>query len=124
MAIPPIFIPPIWGAFPPEVNTSRLMAGAGPAPMLQAAAGWEVLAVSLETQADELAASLASLAQMWQGMGSERAITALRAAARAPARLSCALRWSAVARAAATAARCSRVSRWTSSPTRARSSSA
>ncbi|GFM20432.1 MULTISPECIES: PPE family protein [Mycobacteriaceae] len=76
MAIPPIFIPPIWGAFPPEVNTSRLMAGAGPAPMLQAAAGWEVLAVSLETQADELAASLASLAQMWQGMGSERAITA------------------------------------------------
>mgnify|MGYP000456923538 CR=1 FL=1 len=76
MAIPPIFIPPIWGAFPPEVNTSRLMAGAGPAPMLQAAAGWEVLAVSLETQADELAASLASLAQMWQGMGSERAIPA------------------------------------------------
>ncbi|MDY6996706.1 MAG: PPE family protein [Actinomycetota bacterium] len=76
MAVPPIFTPPIWVAFPPEFNTARLMAGAGPAPMLQAAAGWEVLAVSLETQADELAASLASLAQMWQGMGSERAITA------------------------------------------------
>jgi PPE-repeat protein len=44
--------------------------------MMQAAAGWEALAISLETQADELAASLASLAQMWQGMGSERAIMA------------------------------------------------
>jgi PPE-repeat protein len=76
MAVPTLPIPPIWGAFPPEVNTSRLMAGAGPAPMMQAAAGWEALAISLETQADELAASLASLAQMWQGMGSERAIQA------------------------------------------------
>lgn len=44
--------------------------------MVQAAAGWEAFAISLETQADELAASLASLAQMWQGMASERAITA------------------------------------------------
>ncbi len=76
MAVPPIFTPPIWVAFPPEFNTARLMAGAGPAPMLQAAAGWEALAISLETQADELAASLASLAQMWQGMASERAIMA------------------------------------------------
>ena len=76
MAAPPILIPPIWGAFPPEVNTARLMAGAGPAPMMQAAAGWEALALALETQADELAASLASLTQMWQGMGSERAIQA------------------------------------------------
>lgn len=76
MAVPTLPIPPIWGAFPPEVNTARLMAGAGAAPMLQAAAGWEAFAISLETQADELASSLASLAQMWQGMGSERAITA------------------------------------------------
>ncbi|MGE2737414.1 PPE family protein [Mycolicibacterium vaccae] len=76
MAVPTLPIPPIWGAFPPEVNTARLMAGAGAAPMLQAATGWEAFAISLETQADELTASLASLAQMWQGMGSERAITA------------------------------------------------
>ncbi|MCH9730371.1 MAG: PPE family protein [Actinomycetia bacterium] len=69
-------IPPWWPAFPPEINTSRLMCGAGAAPMMQAAAGWEALAISLETQADELAAALASLAQMWQGMGSERAIQA------------------------------------------------
>ncbi|UXA13712.1 PPE family protein [Mycobacterium sp. SMC-8] len=76
MAAIGIPIPPIWVAFPPEINTSRLQAGAGAVPMLQAAAGWEAFAISLETQADELTASLASLAQMWQGMGSERAVAA------------------------------------------------
>ncbi|MGD9622821.1 MAG: PPE family protein [Mycolicibacterium sp.] len=76
MAVPTVFLPPIWGAFPPEVNTSRLMAGAGAAPMLQAASGWEAFAISLEAQADEFAASLSSLSQIWRGMGSERAIHA------------------------------------------------
>ncbi|ULE34775.1 PPE family protein [Mycobacterium sp. IDR2000157661] len=63
-----------WHAMPPELNTARLMAGAGAAPMLQAAAGWEALAISLETQADELAASLASLTSVWSGSASERAV--------------------------------------------------
>ncbi|MGX9669861.1 PPE family protein [Mycobacterium sp. HM-7] len=71
-AMPAMF----YGAFPPEVNTGRLMAGAGAAPMLQAAAGWEALAVALETQAVELAASLSELSANWSGMGSERAVTA------------------------------------------------
>jgi PPE-repeat protein len=61
---------------PPELNTARLMAGAGAAPMLQAAAGWEVLAIFLETQADELAASLAALTSAWSGSASERAVAA------------------------------------------------
>ncbi|ODQ94645.1 PPE family protein [Mycolicibacterium holsaticum] len=65
-----------WHGMPPELNTVRLMAGAGPAPMLQAAAGWEVLAVFLETQADELAASLTALASAWSGSASERAVAA------------------------------------------------
>jgi PPE-repeat protein len=65
-----------WHAMPPELNTARLMAGAGPAPMLQAAAGWEALAIALETQADELAASLASLTSVWSGSASERAVAA------------------------------------------------
>ncbi len=65
-----------WHGMPPELNTARLMAGAGPAPMLQAAAGWEVLAVFLETQADELAASLAALSSAWSGSASERAVAA------------------------------------------------
>lgn len=76
MALTGIPLPPTWTALPPEVNTGRLMAGAGPAPMLQAAAGWEALAVLLETQADELAASLANLSSMWTGTASERAVAA------------------------------------------------
>jgi PPE-repeat protein len=63
-----------WHGMPPEVNTARLMMGAGPAPMLQAAAGWEALAISLEVQADELAASLAALASVWSGSACERAV--------------------------------------------------
>jgi PPE-repeat protein len=65
-----------WHGMPPELNTARLMAGAGPAPMLQAAAGWEALAISLEVQADELAASLAALTSSWSGSASERAVAA------------------------------------------------
>lgn len=65
-----------WHGMPPELNTARLMAGAGSAPMLQAAAGWEALAISLETQADELAASLAALTSAWSGTASERAVAA------------------------------------------------
>jgi PPE-repeat protein len=44
--------------------------------MLQAAAAWESLAISLETQAEELAASLAALQASWQGTASEQAVTA------------------------------------------------
>ncbi len=65
-----------WHGMPPELNTARLMAGAGPAPMLQAAAGWEALAIFLETQADELAASLAALSSAWSGSASESAVAA------------------------------------------------
>jgi PPE-repeat protein len=65
----------LWDAMPPEINTSRLMAGAGPAPMLQAAAGWEAFAILLETQADELAGSLSSLGSVWTGAAGEQAIS-------------------------------------------------
>jgi PPE-repeat protein len=44
--------------------------------MLQAAAGWEAMAIFLETQADELAASLANLTSVWSGSASERAVSA------------------------------------------------
>jgi PPE-repeat protein len=66
----------IWHAMPPELNTARLMFGAGPTPMLQAAAGWEAFAIELETQADELASSLAALSSTWSGTASERAVAA------------------------------------------------
>ncbi|MBS9532797.1 PPE family protein [Mycobacterium sp. M1] len=61
---------------PPELNTFRLQAGAGEGPMLQAAAGWEALALAMTTQAMELGAALASLAAAWQGTANERAVTA------------------------------------------------
>ena len=66
----------LWHAMPPEVNTARLMAGAGPGPMLQAAAGYEAMAASVEIQASELAASLVALKAVWTGPGSDRAIAA------------------------------------------------
>ncbi|BBX64151.1 PPE family protein [Mycobacterium saskatchewanense] len=66
----------LWHAMPPELNTARLMAGAGPGPMLQAAAGWEALGAALEAQAIELSAALVALKASWSGMGSERAIAA------------------------------------------------
>jgi PPE-repeat protein len=72
----PQIVAMIWHGMPPELNTARLMAGAGEAPMLQAAAGWEALAIFLETQADELAGSLAALSSTWSGTASERAVTA------------------------------------------------
>ncbi|MGW0160350.1 PPE family protein [Mycobacterium sp. NPDC003323] len=76
MTTVPAIVPMIYGALPPEVNTGRLMAGAGAAPMYQAAAAWEALAIALETQAEELSASLAALAGSWQGGASERAVQA------------------------------------------------
>ncbi|OBK03487.1 hypothetical protein A5746_19860 [Mycolicibacterium conceptionense] len=74
VAAPPV--PPTWFALPPEINTARLMVGAGPAPMLQAATGWEGLAILLETQADELAGALSNLTAVWSGTASERAVAA------------------------------------------------
>jgi PPE-repeat protein len=74
-----VFTPPIgieYGAMPPELNTARLQAGAGEAPMMQAAAGWEAWAVALEAQAAELAAALAALSGAWTGTGSERGVAA------------------------------------------------
>jgi PPE-repeat protein len=72
----PQIVAMIWHGMPPELNTARLMAGAGEAPMLQAAAGWEALAIFLETQADELAGSLAALSSSWSGTASECAVSA------------------------------------------------
>jgi PPE-repeat protein len=67
-----------WHALPPEVNTARLMAGAGPAPMLAAAMGWEALAAALEAQAAELAVRLNALGEAWTGGSSDKAIDAAK----------------------------------------------
>ncbi len=67
----------LWHAMPPEANTAMLMAGAGPAPMMQAAAGYQAWATALETQALELATLLVSLQAAWTGASSERGIAAI-----------------------------------------------
>ncbi|MDP7706156.1 MULTISPECIES: PPE family protein [unclassified Mycobacterium] len=64
-----------WHAMPPELNTARLMAGAGPAPMLAAAMGWQALAAALDAQAVELTARLNSLGEAWTGGSSDKAIS-------------------------------------------------
>ncbi len=66
----------LWHAMPPELNTARLMAGAGPAPMLAAAMGWEALAAAMDAQAIELTARLNSLGEAWTGGGSDKALNA------------------------------------------------
>lgn len=66
----------LWHAMPPELNTARLMAGAGPAPMLAAAAGWQTLSAALDAQAVELTARLNSLGEAWTGGGSDKALAA------------------------------------------------
>lgn len=76
MTTVPAILPMLYAALPPEINTGRLMAGAGAVPMYQAAAAWEMLSIAMETQAEELSASLASLAGSWQGGASERAVQA------------------------------------------------
>ncbi|BBX75567.1 PPE family protein [Mycobacterium shinjukuense] len=68
----------LWHAMPPELNTARLMAGAGPAPMLAAAMGWEALAAALDAQAVELTARLNSLGEAWTGGSSDKAIAAAK----------------------------------------------
>ncbi len=66
-----------WHALPPEMNTALLMAGPGPAPMLEAAAGWEAFASALDAQAIEVGALLASLQAAWTGSGSDHATAAI-----------------------------------------------
>lgn len=66
----------LWHSMPPELNTARLMAGAGSAPMLAAAIGWEAWAIALDAQAAKVSARLNSLREAWTGAGSDKAIAA------------------------------------------------
>jgi PPE-repeat protein len=54
------------------------MAGAGPAPMLSAAMGWEALAAAFEAQAADLAVRLNALGEAWTGSSSDKAINAAK----------------------------------------------
>ena len=47
MTTVPAMLPMLYAALPPEINTGRLMVGAGAVPMYQAAAAWEMLAIAM-----------------------------------------------------------------------------
>jgi hypothetical protein len=56
---------------PPEINSSRMYAGAGSAPMLAAAESWDGLAAELGTAAQSFSSVTSGLAgQAWQGAAS------------------------------------------------------
>jgi PPE-repeat protein len=56
-----------FGALPPEINSGRMYAGAGPGPMLAAAAAWDGLASALGSNASSYQSVVEGLAGSWQG---------------------------------------------------------
>ncbi|KLO30970.1 hypothetical protein ABW16_04555 [Mycolicibacter heraklionensis] len=57
-----------FGALPPEVNSARMYAGPGSAPLLAAAANWSAMATELHYTATSYASVIAELADSaWQG---------------------------------------------------------
>ncbi|MGH3634488.1 PPE family protein [Mycobacterium sp.] len=61
-----------FGALPPEVNSTRMYAGAGSGPMMAAASAWDVLAGQLESVSRGYAAVIAGLqGEGWSGSASD-----------------------------------------------------
>ncbi|WP_139822293.1 PPE domain-containing protein, partial [Mycobacterium lacus] len=57
-----------FSVLPPEVNSARLFAGAGSAPLLTAASAWEGLAAELASAAASFRSVTAGLAaESWRG---------------------------------------------------------
>lgn len=60
-----------FGALPPEINSARMYAGAGAAPMMAAAAAWNRLAVELSTMAASVESVITQLTtEQWLGPAS------------------------------------------------------
>ena len=59
-----------FGALPPEINSGRMYAGAGPGPMLAAAAAWDDLASELGSTASSYQSVIEGLGSSWQGPSS------------------------------------------------------
>src|ERR1700731_2943165 len=59
-----------FGAFPPEINSARIYAGPGSAPMLAAASAWDTLAAELQSGASSYGSGGAALTDEWQGPSS------------------------------------------------------
>jgi PPE-repeat protein len=59
-----------FGALPPEINSGRMYAGAGPGPLLAAAAAWDELADELSSTASSYPSVVEGLSSSWQGPSS------------------------------------------------------
>jgi PPE-repeat protein len=59
-----------FAALPPEINSGRMYAGAGPGPMLAAAAAWDDLASELGSNASSYQSVISGLGSSWQGPSS------------------------------------------------------
>ena len=59
-----------FAALPPEVNSGRMYAGAGPGPLLAAAAAWDEVADELSSTASSYQSVVDNLTSTWQGPSS------------------------------------------------------
>jgi PPE-repeat protein len=65
-----------FGALPPEINSGKIYAGPGSAPLIAAATAWDALASELQTTAASYASTIGELTTSWQGPSSTAAADA------------------------------------------------
>ncbi|MFC9897787.1 PPE family protein [Nocardia sp. NPDC127579] len=69
---------PFYGAYPPELNSGRLSAGPGPAPMFAAAKAYGAVAAGMKATAGGSEGLTSAMAATWQGDSANRAQSAFR----------------------------------------------